>query len=265
VGKLTNKLQEAVKKLSYSTTVDQLKRKGIQKVNVVGLDRIVALIEAAVHRTLKARMAGLETAEMCGEIAGQTRDEFLRLLHSNESLEKAHQEMHGEKSALEEQVALLRTELQTVQGKLASRESQLAREAKVQAAEEDQHLHEEIHGLLAQRGMDDERTRGLVQEVFGLVRGHLEVERTRVTEARRKEYQTEVELLNRRLAKLNGALAATEDQLQRVMKAKTLHPGLPSVYKKVQGLDSHDSLFAKKTELMESIFEANLRLRREIA
>lgn len=261
MGKLTHKLQEAVKKLSYKTTVDQLKKKGIQKVNVVGLDRIVALIEAAVHRTLKARMAGFGGFEKRDEIADATREEFLKLLHSNQTLEQAREEIAGEKSQLEDEVEGLRDELRSVQTMLAEREAQMAREESVRAAAADDQLNAEVQGLLESIGViDDPNVRDAVDQVLGLVRTRLDSERTRVTEARRAEHQHEVDQLNRRLSKLNSALQNSESQLKKVLKAKAIDPGIASVYDEVQGLDMQDSLFEQKKELMASIFEANVKL-----
>ena len=36
-------LRDVVKKLAYSTSVDQLKKQGVDKVNVIGMDRIAML------------------------------------------------------------------------------------------------------------------------------------------------------------------------------------------------------------------------------
>jgi hypothetical protein len=262
VGRLTDKLQEAVKKLSYKTTVDHLKKKGIQKVNVVGLDRIVALIEAAVHRTLRAQMAGLGGIEKRGEIAFATREEFLKLLSSNETLEREHEEVVKEKDALEGQVTTLRRELGTVQATLAEREARVQSEERVRAAADDAALTREVDGLLERTGRkDDAAVRRLTDDLLALFHARLTEERKRVTEARRKESQNEVELLNRRLTKLSMALQESEAELERVANAKQVDDGVASVFKDVQGLSPGDSRFQQKKGLMSSIFEANQKLR----
>src|SRR5690606_31230334 len=53
MANLKRSLKEAVRKLAYSTSVDQLKKRGVTKVNVLGIDRVVALIDEAVHRSLR--------------------------------------------------------------------------------------------------------------------------------------------------------------------------------------------------------------------
>ncbi len=264
MGKLTHKLQEAVKKLSYKTTVDQLKKKGIQKVNVVGLDRIVALIEAAVHRTLRARMAGFDGVQKRGEIADATREEFLKLLHSNESLERARDEVEEEKHELASEVTRLRTELRSVQSSLDDREATHAREERQRAAAVDAALDEEVQAILAQHGVgNDPKAAAAVGAIMDVVRARLVEERRLASEARRNEYQKEIDLLNRRLSKLNGALSNTERELHRVMRAKSSDDGIASIYSEVQGLNEGDGHFAQKKELMASIFEANRDLQRE--
>ena len=45
-------LKDAVRQMSFRTSLDKLKKKGVQNVNVLGIDRIISLIEAAVHRSL---------------------------------------------------------------------------------------------------------------------------------------------------------------------------------------------------------------------
>lgn len=261
MGKLSTKLQEAVRKLSYKTTVDELKKKGIQRVNVVGLDRIVALIEAAVHRTLKQRIAGFDGIERRGEIATRTREEFLKLLNSKESLERARDEVVEEKQELNQEVVRLREELRKVQTELSDQEVRIATDERLRHAEDDEALQSEIDDLLFSLGLaGNEKSEELVKRVLGLTQVRLDAERSRVAEARRKEYQSEVELLNRRLSKLNGTLQQTEKQLQAVMRAKNIDEGIASIYKDVQGLDDADSFFEQKKGLMSSIFEANLKL-----
>ena len=51
MGALSSTLKDAVRKLAYRTSVDQLKRRGFDKVSVMGMDRIAFLIQEAVDRT----------------------------------------------------------------------------------------------------------------------------------------------------------------------------------------------------------------------
>ena len=91
-------LKDAVRQLAFKTSLDTLRKKGIQQVNVLGLDRITALIETAVHRSLKKRLAGIEREA----IADATKAEFLRLLRSNEDLLRQKSEIERQRERAEE-------------------------------------------------------------------------------------------------------------------------------------------------------------------
>ena len=260
---IKKKIQQAVRKLSYRTTVDQLKKKGINRVNVVGIDRISALIETAVHRTLKARMAlGFNPNLTHGEIANETRAEFLRLLRNKESLKKVQEETEEEKESLKSQVASLQNELQTLQREIEEKRQRFVREERVRTAAEDQELVLAVQELLGQaklgaKGLD------IQEELLSLFLGRLDEERKRVRAQKELELRKEVDLLNRRLQKVTKTLDHTEGRLQEALTGVTEDLGVSSIYKEVQGLSSQDPEFKKKKTLMTSIFEANLELQQK--
>ncbi len=74
----------------------------------------------------------------------------------------------------------------------------------------------------------------------------------------------EVELLERRIQKLNAELAATEENLRRAARALPAETGLASVFRSVQGLDGAERGHAAKLTLLGEILEANLLLRRAL-
>ena len=113
MGKLSDSLRDAVKTLAYKTSVDQLKKRGYDKVNVLGMDRITNLIQEAVQRTLRTRLLGQlgKTAVERAEVATATKREFMRLLKTNEDLSRQHDELIRLKDAAEEQVDELRRDL----------------------------------------------------------------------------------------------------------------------------------------------------------
>lgn len=84
-------------------------------------------------------------------------------------------------------------------------------------------------------------------------------ERAREEAAHRRE----VDMLERRLKKLTDLLAQTEDNLKRVLAAKSGDEGVASVYRSVQGLSDGEG--ASKRELLQEIFLANQNLQRAIA
>ena len=46
MGSFKDTLKESLRQLAFRTSIDSLKKKGVQQVNVLGLDRISSLIEA---------------------------------------------------------------------------------------------------------------------------------------------------------------------------------------------------------------------------
>jgi len=78
------------------------------------------------------------------------------------------------------------------------------------------------------------------------------------------EYERRIELLQRRLEKVSQSLESTEQELRRVTRLKDVDDGLASIYRSVQGLESSATQGELKRELMKSIFEANLELKKHM-
>ena len=79
-------------------------------------------------------------------------------------------------------------------------------------------------------------------------------------------YESQIEKLQRRLAKLKKSLEQTEEVLAQVVQAKHVDEiGLSSIYRDVQGLSPYDELYAYKQEMLRDIFEANVELRCAVA
>ena len=71
----------------------------------------------------------------------------------------------------------------------------------------------------------------------------------------------QIEILERRIAKLNRRLAEAEDGLRQLAALREADPGIASVYRGVQGLSSQEEYANFKRELMHKIFLANLELK----
>ena len=50
MGGFRDSLKQAVRQIAFRTDLNSLKKQGIEQVSVLGMDRIVGLIEEAVHR-----------------------------------------------------------------------------------------------------------------------------------------------------------------------------------------------------------------------
>jgi hypothetical protein len=101
---------------------------------------------------------------------------------------------------------------------------------------------------------------GHEREVMELAVKKLTAEKAR----RENEQQSQIELLQRRLAKLGQSLELTEEELRRVMAAKSIDPGVASIYRTVQGLSVEQADAELKKEMMAKIFEANFELRKQL-
>ena len=100
MGNFGRGLKDALRKLAYRTSVDQLIESGVTQVNVVGMDRIAQLVEEAVYRSLKDKFLSGERSE----VAESTREEFVNLMRSNESLEQSRNEAVEARERAEESV-----------------------------------------------------------------------------------------------------------------------------------------------------------------
>ena len=259
MGKLSDSLKDAVKRLAYNTSVDQLKKKGYDKVDVLGLDRITGLIQEAVQRTLRTRLLAVDRHE----VANATKEEFMRLLKSNEYLSQQHDELRRLKDAAEEQVDDLRRELSEQEKLLESKLDRAASQAVDEYSGEDQEIADHISvlvGELASEAASDPATRDRVLElVMGVVRS----QRRQALEAREELADREVHTLQRRITKLHTALQETETRLSNVTAVRSIDEGISSIYKEVQGLNDSDDAFSHKQTLMENIFAANVRLQKK--
>jgi hypothetical protein len=252
LGNLKRSLKEAVRKLAYSTSVDQLKKRGVKKVNVVGLDRIVQLIEEAVHRSLKHRLLVDDRTA----VADETKEEFLRLLRSNE-------ELRQHKAQAEEEAESLRLELSKLRQELDVRLAEALVESRSDYLLQDERIRDLIATALSDVGGDGVARDQLEDRVLGLVMGIVEKERRTSEAAKEAARDRDVSLLQRRIAKLSESLERTESQLREVSAMKSVETGIASVYREVQGLSVEDGQAGKKKELMAGIFAANLKLQKK--
>jgi hypothetical protein len=252
-------LRDAVRQLSFRTSLDSLKKKGVQQVNVLGLDRITALIEAAVHRSLRSRLVGVEREA----VADATKAEFLRLLRTNEDLQRQKTEIEQQRERAEEELDGLRRELSQQQQALQVRLSQDGLESAGRYEGENATIVRKVAEVvqsLAQSGTS--ATSAVEQRLVELVMDIVSGERRSADEARQALRDREVDNLQRRIKKLNDSLATTEQRLQQVAALKSVDGGISSIYREVQGLAADAAQASKKKELMANIFQANLELQK---
>lgn len=100
----------------------------------------------------------------------------------------------------------------------------------------------------------------LQKEVIALIKGEVERWRNSSTVTKLVESQSQIEVLERRVAKLTDSLGLTENALNKVASMKNIDLGVSSIYRTVQGLNPEDGQADQKKAMLTSIFEANLEL-----
>jgi len=78
-------------------------------------------------------------------------------------------------------------------------------------------------------------------------------------------HRRQVEMLERRIAKLTRHLARAEENLVRMAAMRGDDAGIASIYRTVQGLSPEERALAFKQKLMQKIFQANVELRQKLA
>jgi GGDEF domain-containing protein len=83
-------------------------------------------------------------------------------------------------------------------------------------------------------------------------------ERRKAVTAQMAEHRQQMDMLERRIAKLTSLLGVTESELRRVLAMKNIDAGVASLYQTVQGLTDTDPQAESKKALMGEIFQQNL-------
>ncbi|HHI67777.1 MAG TPA: hypothetical protein ENJ97_00465 [Planctomycetes bacterium] len=256
---LKQSLKEALRRFSFRTTPDDLKRRGVENVHVVGLDRIVGLVEEAVRRTL-ARSFHLGN-QGAGTLAAGAKEEFLKLLERTRDLEKARDEAERMRKELEAQVDTLRLRLKETEASLHKERQRIKETVEAQALLEEAKLAEAIRTLFRTwEGREDLAL--LREEVVGLVSAHVVQEKNKALAAAMEERDEEAQRLRRRVAKLASSLEKAEEALRNYARNGQIDEGISSVFRTIQGLSPVDPEYKRKKEVLKDIFLSNLKLQK---
>jgi diguanylate cyclase (GGDEF)-like protein len=126
----------------------------------------------------------------------------------------------------------------------------------------DEEYRKRLEELIALEGTLEGAVARMAEEIFQKDARDHAFEKDRLA-AREGEYKREIDLLERRLAKLARSLGTTEDALRKMSQLKAVDHGVASVFREVQGLSGEDPHSNIKRELMASIFQANLALQKD--
>ncbi len=253
-AKLDSVVTDVVRRMSRETTPEEMQARGVRKVRSVSLSRVAGLIENAIQTALMQRHLGV-VEDHQKAFSEAARQEFVRLIEggspqaappeAEDALDRLKSQLRSRRETLEED----QRSWQTGQG---------------HDSESDQALEGELRQVFVHWGGDSGRLSPLEQEITQVAVRALRQERTRGAQADLARRAKEIDVLERRVAKLSGELHHTEAELARVLAAKNIDPGLQSIYSEVQGLSTQDDEYERKSELMTALFAANIELRARI-
>lgn len=259
--RLSEQLKSAVRDMAYRTSVDQLKKRGVTQVNMVSMDRIVALIDEAVHRAVRHHLIGSEREQ----VIDATKEEFLRLMRSNEALENEANELRKLQGRAQDELDMLRRELgqatQTLEAKLEA--AAVPTKARIEG-ENAQLVQRFMDTFAALRDTSGSSLDELRDGTLALLLEFVDAERKQTNAATAVARDREIDLLQRRVNKLTSSLETSEKRMAEIAALKSIDPGISSIYREVQGIDELDALFKKKSAIMTNIFEANLALQKKV-
>ena len=257
---VTGKIRDAIRGLARTESLRQLEKRGVRKVNVVGLDRIVGLIEEAVQGSLRDRLLSDERSE----VAESTKARFLELLQQNRSLEEDRDALRAAKDDAQRQVDEMRSELTAQQAVLERREAEAQARAEARQADQDDKLVSAFALAVRAVERDESRAAQLIDGLQGFVLDTVQEQRRLEAAAREQGFERDTDNLRRRVRKLTDSLSESEQRLQRAVASKSADDtGVASVYSEVQGLANTDGQYAQKKALMADIFAANMSLQKQ--
>jgi len=120
-----------------------------------------------------------------------------------------------------------------------------------------------IDRLMAQ-GFDFDALSALEPDTIAAALRSFQEQKSQIEAGSDADKARQIELLERRIAKLTDLLGITEEELKRVAAMKGIDLGLASIYRTVQGLSLEAAQYERKREMMRTIFETNFHLRQKL-
>lgn len=268
-------IRKALQEKTERIPLRALEKRGFRSVQVLDMTTIERIVHEAVEHCLAARGDGSLDAAARAALEADAKAEFLKLLAEHKKVVAQKSEIERARETLEAQVGTLREEIDRQQSALRnerdrslagaetftlSPESFTTMESKIRKLfasliSQERRMSLAEVGPQALRGMNE-----LEREVAAMLDRLIADEREKYFAKERKEHGEKVDFLERRVEKLTRALSETEGVLQKVIAAKSLDPGIASIYSTVQGLALDALFFERKKELLKQVFEENLQI-----
>jgi hypothetical protein len=237
-------------------SVGQLRRQGYQKVRVLGRDQLYRIVEQAVEFTLND--LGLGEPGLPGRLGPLVRTRFEALLQDVKRLELERESAKKEGEELESKVNELRRKIH-----LAAEELEVVRTERrtleaLRPPADREAMRAHLRTFLRTTYASYEQ----IEKAIEAVDGFLDAETRRIEGVVAARASDDSAVLQRRLEKLQAALAKAEADLAQ--SGVPVFPGIASIYRTLQGLSREEAQYDRKRALLQSIFEANVRLRKAI-
>jgi len=256
-----------------------------RRLSLVSADTLPRIVQSAVHRSLRSPTTGSPTTgspitggPSDGELAARLARELVRAIRGGgrsvygmsreDVLTELERANHGLVLAREQ----ARAELDELRRRAGTHRAELIR-ARAAAARDDDGAGAAQEADAAQRlaqvfaiaerdGASAEELELRVRQLFTRT---VRRERSRILDELGAEHDRRIDVLERRIAKLNATLERSEAAVRELAARKDVDEGLASIYRTVQGLgaDEHDA--EAKRLMLETLFLANLELRGALA
>jgi len=237
--------------------IDPSKERAGRWLRVLSRDEFTRMMGAAVEAALiergelvpgRARMLGRDALRRFAglvrlrarRVRGVSREDFMR------ELEKTHGTLVRDRQELKSEISQLEGQVRGAQAAMKGPRLDAAQAAELEIA-----LRRDLEELLGRSASPQ-----ALDEILRRERARLErtLEHALATERER------VDLLERRLTKLRAAMAEQEREIAELARRAQLDPGVPSIYRDVQGLSLEELEREAKAKLLQLIFEQNLVL-----
>ncbi|MEM7305570.1 MAG: hypothetical protein AAF682_02815 [Planctomycetota bacterium] len=241
-----------------------------RRLNLVRGEALRRIVSEVVARSLKGPGDGRELADALTSdlisalrregqsVRGMTKRAFLvEMERSNHELLQARDKARRELDELRKEETFQRQ-------LLAETHSAVIRCADEGADGREQESLSRLNALMDAVARGELSVEDLRDEMSALVLESARRERRDILDAMTVERDRQVDMLERRIAKLNRSLELSEQAISDLASRKDVDEGIASIYRTVQGLSIHAPQAEKKRELLQEIFQSNVELREQL-
>jgi predicted mannosyl-3-phosphoglycerate phosphatase (HAD superfamily) len=241
-----------------------------RRLSLISRDALRGIVRTSVDRSLERGADGDLADRLVREmvrairaagrsVQGMTRSDVIsELERANHEIVKARDRARSEMQAIEQSAGLHRS-------LLTDTHDALAKIVDAGAALREKRAQNEVDHLFERAQKDGLSFDTLRIYVNALVLEASRRERKELLDGLQAERDRQIDVLERRVAKLNHSLELSEAALRDLAARKNFDEGLASIYRTVQGLSDEEADLTRKRMMLERLFQANVELREQFA